>query len=86
MPGGAGAAGGGQPAVVPAGAPAGAAGAGAPDPAQNPELAQMMAAQAGRGRGGANMVDAGVYKVTLTVDGKEVATKKMMVVPDPLFK
>jgi hypothetical protein len=32
------------------------------------------------------MVDAGVYKVTFTVDGKEIATKKMTVAPDPLFK
>jgi hypothetical protein len=32
------------------------------------------------------MVDPGVYKVTLTVDGKEVATKKVTVSPDPLFK
>ena len=41
----------------------------------------------GGGRGGGGMmVDAGVYKVTFTVDGKEVATKKMTVSPDPLFK
>ncbi len=39
----------------------------------------------GRG-GGANMVDPGVYKVTLTVDGKDVATKKLTVSPDPMFK
>jgi hypothetical protein len=39
----------------------------------------------GRG-GGGNQVDAGVYKVTLNVDGKDVATKKMTVVPDPMFK
>jgi hypothetical protein len=39
----------------------------------------------GRGRGG-NQVDAGVYKITLTVDGKEVATRKLTVQPDPLFK
>jgi hypothetical protein len=43
---------------------------------------QMPAGRGGRG----NQVDAGVYKVTLTVDGKEVATKRMTVVPDPLFK
>ena len=42
-------------------------------------------AAGGRG-GGGMMVDAGVYKVTFTVDGKEVATKKMTVSPDPLFK
>ncbi|HPW17656.1 MAG TPA: hypothetical protein PLP83_04665 [Candidatus Aminicenantes bacterium] len=38
-----------------------------------------------RGRG-ANLVDPGVYKVTLTVDGKDVATKTVKVSPDPLFK
>ncbi len=38
------------------------------------------------GGGTAGMVDPGVYKVTLTVDGKEVATKKMTVSADPLFK
>ena len=31
-------------------------------------------------------VDNGVYKVTLTVDGKEVETKKMTVSPDPLVR
>jgi photosystem II stability/assembly factor-like uncharacterized protein len=31
-------------------------------------------------------VDAGVYKVTLIVDGKEVATKKLTLSPDPLFR
>ncbi len=46
---------------------------------------------AGGGGGGmrgfaANLVDAGVYKVTLTVDGKEVATKRLTVSPDPMFK
>jgi photosystem II stability/assembly factor-like uncharacterized protein len=39
----------------------------------------------GRGFGG-NMVEPGVYKVTLTVDGKDVATKKLTVSPDPMFK
>jgi photosystem II stability/assembly factor-like uncharacterized protein len=38
-----------------------------------------------RGFGG-NQVDAGAYKVTLTVDGKEVATKRLTVQPDPMFK
>jgi hypothetical protein len=37
------------------------------------------------GRGGAQ-VDAGVYKVTLTVDGKDFETKKVTVSPDPMFK
>ena len=42
----------------------------------------------GGGRGGAagGQVDPGVYKVTLTVDGKDIDTKRMMVSPDPLFK
>ncbi len=35
---------------------------------------------------GANMVDPGVYKVTLTVDGKDVATKKLTVKADPMFR
>jgi hypothetical protein len=38
------------------------------------------------GGGTAGMVDPGVYKVTLIVDGKEAATKKMTVSPDPMFK
>ncbi len=39
------------------------------------------------GRFGArNLVDPGTYKVTLTVDGKDVATKRLTVSPDPLFK
>jgi photosystem II stability/assembly factor-like uncharacterized protein len=45
------------------------------------------AAFAGGGRGGfGGMVDNGVYKVTLNVDGKDIETKKMSIVPDPLFK
>jgi hypothetical protein len=41
----------------------------------------------GRGGFGARLqVEAGVYKVTLSVDGKDVATKKLTVQPDPLFK
>jgi len=83
--GGAGGGRGGQAAAQPGAVAPGAPGAaGAPD--QNPELAQMMAAMAGRGGRGANLVDAGVFKVTLTVDGKEIATKRMTVVPDPQFK
>jgi hypothetical protein len=67
------------------GQPAGAAAPAAPE-VQNPDQPPQ-AAPAGGGRGGrVNLVDAGVYKVTLTVDGKEVATKKMIVAPDPLFK
>jgi photosystem II stability/assembly factor-like uncharacterized protein len=37
-------------------------------------------------RGGRQMVDPGVYKVTLTVDGKEIANRKLTVEPDPMFK
>ncbi len=41
----------------------------------------------GGGRGGrANLVDYGTYKVTLNVDGKDIATKTLKVSPDPLFK
>jgi photosystem II stability/assembly factor-like uncharacterized protein len=41
----------------------------------------------GGGRGvRANLVDYGTYKVTLSVDGKDVATKNLKVSPDPLFK
>ncbi len=39
----------------------------------------------GGGRGGMS-VDNGVYKVTLNVDGKDIATKKITVNPDPMFK
>jgi photosystem II stability/assembly factor-like uncharacterized protein len=64
-----------------------AAGAGAPAVVvNNPDQPPVApAGGGGRGRGGVQ-VDAGVYKVTLMVDGKEVATKKMTVQPDPLFK
>jgi photosystem II stability/assembly factor-like uncharacterized protein len=61
-----------------------AAGAGAPA-ANNPDQPPQMPA-GGRGFGGRNQVDAGVYKVTLTVDGKEMATKRLTVSPDPMFK
>ncbi len=40
----------------------------------------------GRGGRGGLSVDNGAYKVTLTVDGKEIATKKVTVNPDPMFK
>ena len=40
----------------------------------------------GRGGRGGLSVDNGAYKVTLTVDGKDVATKKVTVNPDPMFK
>jgi hypothetical protein len=66
------------------GAGGGQAGAGAPavnNPDQPPQ-----AAGGGRGFGRIPQVDPGVYKVTLTVDGKDVETKKMTVSPDPLFK
>ena len=47
--------------------------------------AQPAAGGGMRGRG-ANLVDYGTYKVTLTVDGKDAAAKAVKVVPDPLFK
>jgi hypothetical protein len=31
-------------------------------------------------------VEPGAYKVTLTVDGKDVATKRIVISPDPMFK
>jgi photosystem II stability/assembly factor-like uncharacterized protein len=54
-----------------------------------PGAAAAGAAGGGGGRGGfagRNLMDPGVYKVTLTVDGKEIATKKLTVLPDPMFK
>lgn len=66
------------------GAPAAGA-PGAPDaPVVNNPDQPPQAPAGGRG-GGRNLVDAGVYKVTLTVDGKEVATKRLTVSPDPMF-
>jgi photosystem II stability/assembly factor-like uncharacterized protein len=68
---------------------AGAAAAGAPGAPEvpvvnNPDQPPQMPTG---GRGGArNLVDPGVYKVTLTVDGKEVATKRLTVSVDPMFK
>jgi len=38
------------------------------------------------GRGGGMQAENGAYKVTLNVDGKDVATKKVTLLPDPLFK
>ena len=79
--GGRGGAGGGQAAAQPAGAAAaGAPGAAAPE-VQNPDQPPQA-----MGRGRVNFVDPGVYKITLTVDGKEIATKKVTVLPDPMFK
>ncbi len=40
----------------------------------------------GRGGRGGNQVDPGVFKVTLSVDGKEVETKRLTISPDPLFR
>jgi hypothetical protein len=40
----------------------------------------------GRRAGRANLVDYGIYKVTLVVDDKDVATKTVKVSPDPKFK
>ena len=58
--------------------------AAAPNPDQPPQAAP--AGGGGRGGRGGLQVEPGVYKVTLTVDGKEVETKKLTVSPDPLFK
>jgi photosystem II stability/assembly factor-like uncharacterized protein len=70
-----------------AGEPGGAGAAGPPNPDQPPQAAtQPAGGPGGRGGRGAQQVEPGVYKVTLTVDGKEVATKRMTVSPDPLFK
>ncbi len=38
----------------------------------------------GMRRGRMNLVDFGLYKVTLSVDGKDIATKTIKVSPDPL--
>jgi photosystem II stability/assembly factor-like uncharacterized protein len=86
-PGGRGGAGGGrggaaEPGVAGAAAPGGAGAAGAPNPDQPPQAA----GGGGRGGRGGNLVEPGVFKVTLSVDGKEVETKKLTVSPDPLFK
>ena len=56
--------------------------------ATNPDQPPQAAPAGGGGRGGRGglQVDPGVYKVTLTVDGKDVETKKLTVSPDPLFK
>jgi photosystem II stability/assembly factor-like uncharacterized protein len=59
----------------PGGGPAGVA-----NPDQPPQMGP------GGRFGGRNLVDPGVYKVTLTVDAKDVATKRLTVSPDPLFK
>jgi photosystem II stability/assembly factor-like uncharacterized protein len=49
--------------------------------------AQQQGGPGGGGRGGfGRQADPGVYKVTLTVDGKDIETKKLTVLPDPLFK
>ncbi|OGD28217.1 MAG: hypothetical protein A2V57_02070 [Candidatus Aminicenantes bacterium RBG_19FT_COMBO_65_30] len=53
------------------------------DPAQQAAGARPAGGMRGRG---ANLVDYGAYKVTLNVDGKDIATKTVKVSPDPLFK
>jgi hypothetical protein len=56
------------------------------DPAQQP-AAGMRPGGGGGGRGGrGNQADYGTYKVTLSVDGKDIATKTVKLSPDPLFK
>jgi hypothetical protein len=66
------------------GAPDAAAPAGAPNPDQPPQA--VPAGGGGRGGRGGFQVDPGVFKVTLTVDGKEVETKRLTISPDPLFR
>jgi len=44
------------------------------------------AAGGGRGGRGGFQVDPGIFKVTLSVDGKDVETKRLTVSPDPFFK
>ncbi len=75
------------------GAQGGGAGPGAPgappDAAvqNNPDQPPQLAAGGGGGRGGRGAtIDTGVYKITLTVDGKDVETKRLTVSPDPMFK
>ena len=63
---------------------AGAPGAAAPNPDQPPQAAP--AGGGGRGGRGGLQVEPGVFKVTLTVDGKEVETKRLTISPDPLFR
>jgi hypothetical protein len=53
------------------------------DPSQQPAGGPPGGARRG---GGMNLVDNGTYKVTLSVDGKDIATKPVKVSPDPLFK
>ncbi len=50
------------------------------------EPGQQPGGPGGMRRRGANLVDYGTYKVTLNVDGKDMATKTVKVSPDPLFK
>ncbi len=54
------------------------------DPTQQP--APGMRGGGGRGGFRGNQVDNGTYKVTLIVDGKDIATKTLKLSPDPMFK
>jgi photosystem II stability/assembly factor-like uncharacterized protein len=56
--------------------------------AKRVDPSQQAAAMRGGGMRGRrmNLVDDGTYKVTLSVDGKDIATKTLKVSPDPLFK
>ncbi|MGE5357803.1 MAG: WD40/YVTN/BNR-like repeat-containing protein, partial [Bacteroidales bacterium] len=83
--GGRGGRGGAAPPAAPGGAAPGAPAGGQQAVVNNPDQPPQDMPTMGRGRG-ANQVDPGVYKVTLSVDGKEIATKKMTVAPDPLFR
>jgi len=47
---------------------------------------QRGAGGGGQRGGGGPTVDPGAYKVTLTVDGKDVATKRIVISLDPMFK
>jgi hypothetical protein len=55
------------------------------DPAQQPAAGARPGGGGGRGVRG-NQADYGTYKVTLNVDGKDIATKTVKLSPDPLFK
>jgi photosystem II stability/assembly factor-like uncharacterized protein len=52
----------------------------------DPNAPQVQAGGGRGGRGGGMQADNGIYKVTLNVDGKDVATKKVTILPDPAFK
>ncbi len=65
---------------------AGGAGGGRGGAASGPAAAGAAAPAAGGGGRGGAQVEPGAYRVTLTVDGKDVDTKRMTVSPDPMFR